>query len=265
MTSRTCRAFRVALIGALLVALAPREAPAAPPKMKPLARRHLERGMGHYNQREFDRALTELKRGQKIDPRPEFSYALGQVYRAKGNCPEAVKHYEAFLESAPPPKQAEAARRNIERCKELMAPVTPPPPKPEPEPPPVVAPPPPPPPVEPPPTVIRRAWYRNWTAHALVAGGVATLVTGVVVWQQGRLTIDRAWSADTYESYVARSRDLSRADAMQKSGVALMGVSGALLVAGALTYVLYRPTERRPTVGFLAGPGGALLSARGSF
>jgi len=262
MTGRACR---VVVIGVLLAALAPREAPAAPPRMKPLARRHLDRGMIHYQDKAFDKAITELKKGQKLDPRPEFLYALGQVYRAKGDCPEAVKHYEAFLETAPPPKQAEAAKANIERCKEALAAAKPTPPPPPAEPPPVAAPPPPPPPTAPPPTTLRRPWYRNWTAHALVAGGVATLVTGVVVWQQGRLTIDRAWSADTYESYEARSRDLSRADAMQKSGVALMGVSGALFVAGALTYILYRPTERRPSVALHAGPGGALLTARGSF
>jgi tetratricopeptide (TPR) repeat protein len=255
------RAFRVVLMGVLLVALAPREASAAPPRMKPLARRHLERGLGHYNQKDYDKALVELKKGQKIDPRPEFLYALGQVYRAKGNCAEAMKHYEAFLETAPPPKQAEAARSNIERCQELLAPPKPAPP-PEP-PPPVVAPPPPT--SEPPPLAIRRPWYRNWTAHALVAGGVATLVTGAVVWQQGRLTIDRAWSAGTYASYESRSRDLSSADAMQKSGVALMAVSGGLFIAGALTYVLLRPTERRTSVALFAGPGAALLTARGSF
>jgi tetratricopeptide (TPR) repeat protein len=258
------RACCVVLIGALL-ALLPRDAPAAPPRMKPQARRHLDRGMIHYQEKAFDKALRELKRGQKLDPRPEFLYALGQVYRAKGDCPEAIKHYEAFMETAPPPKQAEAAKANIERCKEALAPAKPPRPPPPVEPPPVAAPPPPPPPVEPPPTVLRRPWYRNWTAHALVAGGVATLVTGVVVWQQGRLTIDRAWGATTYESYEARARDLSAADAMQKSGVALMAASGALFVAGALTYVLYRPTERRTSLAVSAGPGGALLIARGRF
>ena len=254
------RAFRAVLIGALLIALAPREASAAPPRMKPLARRHLERGMGHYNQKDYDKALVELKKGQNIDPRPEFLYALGQVYRAKGNCAEALKYYEAFIETAPPPQQAEAARRNTERCKELLAP-----PKPE-SPPaplsPVVAPPPTV--AEPPPLALQRPWYRNWTAHALVAGGVVTLVTGVVVWQQGRLVIDRAWAATTYESYEARARDLSSANAMQKSGVVLMAASGALFVAGALMYVLYRPTERRGIAAY-AGPGGALLTAWGSF
>jgi tetratricopeptide (TPR) repeat protein len=255
------RACCVALTGLLLVALAPREAPAAPPRMKPLARRHLDRGMIHYQEKQFEKAIKELKKGQKLDPRPEFLYALGQVYRASGDCAEAVKHYEAFLETAPPPKQAEAARHNLERCKERLAP---PKPEPAPAPPPVETPPPAPVP-EPAPSVLQRPWYRNWAAHALVAGGVASLVTGVVVWQQGRLTIDRAWGATTYEGYEARAKDLAAADAMQKSGVALMAVSGALFVAGALTYVLYRPVERRPTIAVHAGPGGAWLVARGSF
>jgi tetratricopeptide (TPR) repeat protein len=258
MTGRACR---VVAITAVLLALAPRDAGAAPPRMKPQARRHLERGMGSYNQKDFEKAIVELKKGQKIDPRPEFLYALGQVYRAKGNCAEALKYYEAFLETAPRPQQAEAARLNIERCKELLAP---PKPEPKPEPPPPVAAPPPTTP-EPTTVVLRRPWWRNWTAHALVAGGVATLVTGVVVWQQGRLTIDRAWDATSYESYQSRAKDLSAADAMQKSGVALLGVAGALLVAGALTYVLYRPVERRVAFRLDAGPGLALLSARGSF
>ena len=258
MTARAC----CLLLCGALIALAPRVAPAAPPKMKPLARRHLDRGMIHYQEKAFDKAIKELKKGQQIDPRPEFLYALGQAYRASGDCAEAIKQYEAFLETAPPPKQAEAAKRNIERCKEALEAVKPKP-EPPPEPPPVVAPPPPGP--EPPPLALRRPWYRNWAAHALVAAGVATLVTGAVVWQQGRLTIDRAWSASTYDSYQSRAKDLSSADAMQKSGVALLAASGALLVAGALTYVLYRPAERRVSVAFFAGPGGGLLTAVGSF
>jgi tetratricopeptide (TPR) repeat protein len=259
MTRRLCS---LAVAAALVATLAPREALAAPPRMKPAARRHLDRGMMHYQQRSFDKAITELKRGQRIDPRPEFLYALGQVYRAKGDCVEAIRYYEAFLETAPPEGQTEAARRNIERCKETLP--KPPPPPPVVEPPPVVAPPPRAV-VEPPPVALRRPWYRNWTAHALVAGGVATLVTGAVVWQTGRHRIDQAWAADTYDGYASRSQNLAAADAMQKAGVAMMAASGALFVAGALTYVLYRPFERRPRLGFHLGPGLALLTARARF
>jgi tetratricopeptide (TPR) repeat protein len=260
MMRRVCS---VVLAGAFLAALVPCEALAAPPRMKAAARRHLDRGMTHYQGRKFDEAIKELKKGQRIDPRPEFLYALGQAYRAKGDCAEAIRYYESFLETAPPEQQLEAARRNIERCKELLAPVAPPPPKPE-EAPPVVAPTPTPI-AEPPPLALTRPWYRNWAAHALVASGVALLVTGAVVWQTGRHTIDQAWAATTYDGYATRSKDLSAADAMQKAGVGLMAASGALFVAGALTYVLYRPMERRARLSFQAGPGVALLTAQGRF
>ncbi|HEY3359430.1 MAG TPA: hypothetical protein VGQ83_39635, partial [Polyangia bacterium] len=110
----------------LVTTLAPRAAAAEPArKMKPAARRHLDRGMSHYQKRDFDRAIEELKKGKAIDPRPEFLYALGQVYRASGDCSAAVQHYEEFLATEPPEAQAAAARNNVERCRQLLAPVAP--------------------------------------------------------------------------------------------------------------------------------------------
>jgi len=112
---------------------------------------------------------------------------------------------------------------------------------------------------------VRRPWYRDWLAHGLVAGGVATLVVGVVVWQLGRIAIDRAWAATSYEDYEARAKDLSSANAMQKSGVVVVAVGGALIVSGVLKYVLHRPEERRTSFGLTAGARHALLTAQGSF
>jgi tetratricopeptide (TPR) repeat protein len=296
----------VVMAGALVASLASREALAKPPRMKAAARRHFDRGTMHYQQREFDKAIQELKKGLRLDPCPEFFYALAQVFRASGDCAEAIRYYESFLGKDPPEQQAAAARRNIARCKQEAAPAERAAPVQEAAPAerggpaqqralaqegssprqgasarqgtfpreggtrralaaPGVTEPPSTPVGESTSSDLRRPWYRNWPANGLAAGGVATLVAGVAVWKLGRNSIERARAATTYDDYVARAKDLSAADSMQKAGVSMMAAGGALVVAGALTYVLYRPAERRASVALNAGPGGALVLVQGRF
>jgi tetratricopeptide (TPR) repeat protein len=278
------------LLAALVCTLLPSGALAesqAARRMTPAAKRHLDRGLRHYQQRHFDKAIVELKRGQGIDPRPEFLYALGQVYRARGDCKKAIQQYEEFLATGPPPQQAEAARTNIARCREGTpptegasrgeAPRGEAPPRGEPPPrgavpprgerPPEATPRPAPAaePVETTPPSQRRFWYRDWTGHALIGGGLVLTVTGVVLWSVGRSAIDEAYAAGSYEAYEARVGRLSAADAKQKVGVVLMACGGAVIVGGVLHYVLHRPHEQGVVVSVGAGPGGASLVAAGRF
>src|SRR5262249_56193729 len=91
---------------------------------KPEARAHLERGLQLYDRNQLDEAIAELKAGHAIDPRPEFLYALGQVHRRKGDCAEAVKYYQAFVDTSPPAHQAAMARELIDKCKRDAPPRT---------------------------------------------------------------------------------------------------------------------------------------------
>jgi tetratricopeptide (TPR) repeat protein len=244
---------------------------------KPEARAHLERGLQLYDRNQLDEAIAELKAGHAIDPHPEFLYALGQVHRKKGDCAEAVKYYQAFVDAGPPAHQVAMARDLIDKCKRAAEPprkeAAPPPlivPDAEtPQPPatlkpPTPAPPPPPPPsveaphVEPP--AIQRGpmpWYRDWLGDALTGAGLIALTVGGVVVLDAQGKIDDA--QHTYGNYaMAREGD---AEGQRTMGTVVMGLGGALVAGGVLRYWLH-PSSSESEVAVSLSPGMLFLAGR---
>jgi hypothetical protein len=85
------------------------------------ADRHFERALRFYNVQSYEEAIGELKAAYQIDPRPELLYVLGQAQRLNHQCAPAIASYEAFLRTAPSPRQESAARDQIDACRAELA------------------------------------------------------------------------------------------------------------------------------------------------
>lgn len=259
---------RLAATLSLLLAIVPVSvhAQGAAP-INPDAKAHLDKGSRHYEVQEYAEAIAEFKEAYKIDPRPEFLYALAQALRSSGDCRAAIRSYESFLRSLPPEKSAAVARENIERCKAEIAaepaPVAQPTSEPvaQPTPTPIVAAPtgveegPPPP------------FYKDWTGNALVIGGAVGVVGGGVLWMLGRGKVSDANDAATYDDYVAASDGAKTGETMQTVGVIAAGVGAGLVVGGILHYALVPRTSREPAVAVAPATSGegALVVVGGRF
>jgi hypothetical protein len=246
------------LAGRVLVVIvlsAPLLAAAQPARTPPseLARGLAERAKRHFDAKEYDKAAAALRAALRFEPKPQFMYALAQAQRLGGDCAGAIQSYQQFLGTSPPARQAEAARENITRCEaELTAR-----PASQPE---AVAPGA----SQPAEASPRRApWYRDVLGDSLAGGGLALAIAGAAVWGVGRGEAKKANSASTYDAWVSHS---DGAMALQRAGVAVLSVGGALIVAGVVRYVL-RPARRleRPVVTAAPAPGGGALLFAGRF
>jgi tetratricopeptide (TPR) repeat protein len=65
------------------------------------ARRLFESGQRHFQQHEYDQALTDLEASYQRVPVPALLYDLAQVHRLKGDCAEALRLYRDYLASGP--------------------------------------------------------------------------------------------------------------------------------------------------------------------
>jgi tetratricopeptide (TPR) repeat protein len=240
---------------AVMVLCAPLVAAAQPARTPPseLARAQADAARRHFDAKEYDKAAAALRAALRFDPKPSFMYALGQAQRMGGDCAAAIQSYEQFLGTAPPARQAEAARENIARCvAELKArPATQPL---------VVAP------VasQPAEEGPRRApWYKDVLGDALCGGGLALAIAGAAAWGVGRAEARKANDAGTYDGWAAHS---DGALAMQQAGIAVLSLGGALIAAGVVRYVL-RPARRleRPVVSAAPARGGGALLVAGTF
>lgn len=69
--------------------------------------------------RDFDRAIEQLKASYRQAPAPALLYNLGQAYRLKGDCPEALAFYRRFMATNPvgvARERTEARIADMERC-----------------------------------------------------------------------------------------------------------------------------------------------------
>ncbi len=68
----------------------------------------------------YDEASTLLGEAYELDPRPGYLYARASVEKDAGRCEEAVEYFEAFIDTEPPSKDAEAARRAMKPCQDEL-------------------------------------------------------------------------------------------------------------------------------------------------
>ena len=127
------RHFRQVAIALLAVALLSRPAAAAPPtpEEKAKAREHYQKGLTHYDIKEFSEALTEFKNAYRVVQDPAFLFNIAQCYRKLGQDVEALDYYRNYVRRFPTAaNRAEVDRRIQEIERELETkphPTNPPP------------------------------------------------------------------------------------------------------------------------------------------
>jgi hypothetical protein len=78
--------------------------------------------------------------------------------------------------------------------------------------------------------------------------------------------VDQAYSAVTYDEFMARVRDVNSAEIEQSAGVATMVAGSALILAGVARYVFFRGERPgRATLSAGVTRGGAVIAATGQF
>jgi tetratricopeptide (TPR) repeat protein len=224
---------------------------APPDAAPPDAARLYDQGRRYFNVGEYDRAIEKLKAAYVVAPLPELLYDLGQAFRLKGDCAEALSLYRRYLTTNPPPPAPRAAR-TAARIADMEACVAAAPPAPAPPPAPTVAAPPAigwhpspdtlvtaaghpeaqpnPPPLGP---QRRAAW---WTA---AAAGAMAAVSGYYAW-------DAHAAANEVSSAFVPGRMWSDADeAARRRGIfaermAIGTGAAAVLAAGVAAWLLWR-------------------------
>ena len=118
---RPIRQLAIALLAVLLIA---RPAAAAPPTPdeKAKAREHYQKGLVHYDIKEFAEALAEFKNAYRVVQDPAFLFNIAQCYRKLGQDVEALDYYRNYARRFPnAPNRGEVDRRIQEIEHELEA------------------------------------------------------------------------------------------------------------------------------------------------
>ena len=98
----------------LVLAAAPGPGGAAPEAV-----RLYDEGLRHFRAGEYDQAIDRLRASYLEAPLPALLYDLGQAFRLKGDCAEALGFYRRFLATDPDGKRRErtvARIAEMERC-----------------------------------------------------------------------------------------------------------------------------------------------------
>jgi len=244
---------------------------AAPRKMTPSAREHLERGLRYFDTQEYGAAIAEFKAGYQAEPHPDFLYALAQAQRLSGNCRDAASAYRSFLRAGPPREEADLARQNLEKCEAVLGEESAPPaptasatdtPKPPPLQPTALPSAPPKQPPSPPPQegTAPAPFYTDVLGDVLCGVGVVGLLVGGSLWG---VALERASSADegTFEEYEA---DADAATDLRAGAVVAAALGTGFFAAGIIRFAT-RPAPRSKTTGVAVRLGPAGVAMRGAF
>ncbi len=136
---------RAAVAAALVIQLLAPAAWARAPKIGGAATEHVAAANRAYKEKNYDKALEELRAGYRLAPRPEFLLTFAQIYRSAGKLQQALEACNSYLATMPNGSLAPSARELADVLRAEIAAATPPPAPP----PPVVAQP-----VAPPPAVV---------------------------------------------------------------------------------------------------------------
>ncbi len=230
-----------------------------------------EAGVRAFAQGRYDDAATILARAYAEDPRPELLFAWAQAERYAERCDDAVPLFREYLTLDPPPEVGDKAREAIEACGEdpdVAVPVPVEPPTPEDR---TVEPVGPveagEPAVEPSPAVPR-SWEPSRRPVALDPWGHALLWSGVAICGVGGGLLGEAHLRRRAGSRVADEQSyrdaLQGAPQLSGAGIGVLVVGGALVVAGAVRFVVLAARHRRAgnTATLRRGPGQFSLAPR---
>lgn len=160
--------------------------------------------------------------------------SIGDMRRLAGDCDAAVKAYEQYLQSNPPPAARADAEAAINGCEASAG-----------KPKPAVAPPPPVPTTKPTPgkpAKPKRPWYRDPAGGVLVGVGTPLFATGIAIAALAGVTDHRARTAHVHGDFL----DLgAKARLETRVAVSLASIGAAMIIAGAIRYGVLRAREKR--------------------
>ncbi|MEM6290105.1 MAG: hypothetical protein AAGA54_02535 [Myxococcota bacterium] len=203
----------------------------------PEAIQHAEAAAAAGEREDYETAIRELKTAYAIEPRPIVLYAWAQAERLGGHCNRAVRLYQDFLDTKPGGDIENQARVNLLDCQAEVG-TTPPAPDVEGD-------------DEPDDDTSgddapadddttdegdeESPLKGEWLAPTLLGVGAATAIAGGVVLALGRGRVTNSVDAPTELAY---DDEVESGQTMFVAGAAVMGVGGALLIGGAIRYIL---------------------------
>ncbi len=193
----------------------------------------------------YEEAIRLLEEAYALDPKPRYIYGQAQAEKLAGNPRRAIALFEAYLELDVGPEQEAAAHEAIHACEQELPDEPPPPAR-------VVVPPTssprfvgdPSPPTRPPRERPRRSdthWARNPLGGTF--GGLGLVAVGVGAGLIAKGVADRRAASRT-SSEVEFDQLGRSARGFGISGVSVLSVGGALLVAATVTYAVVARRRR---------------------
>lgn len=232
-------------------------------EMTPEARVRFDQGSLLYQDKKYTEALEEFFIGYLIDPQPDFLYTIGQVYRAKGDCGNAIEAYRSYLRTDPPAAKASKAKQNLERCEaDPNAGPTDPEALPKAKgslmgggavgkacPPGAGGP--------------RRvkAWYQDWLADSMMVGGLLGLGVGGFLYTGARSDLSAAADPGRYPDHASFQAAVESAKGKQTAGILTATAGGALVTAALLRWMLHDEVEGGDEPAVMPSAGGGEDSA----
>ncbi len=255
---RLCALVAFVCMGILLAA--PRVARA---DERTAAREHFQKGIAYQQQAAYAQAIEEYEAAYALAPLAELLFDIAQCYRLQGNAGKAIEYYRRYVAADANGRGVNEARRHIAELTD-EPPVVP---SPETN---VVTPPPPPPPAAQPdaakvpprnePSVMTRTDLaaaptppaargrgRNLRIAGTVGVGLGVAVAGVGLWEGlhiRRLQSEIEGTAQWGDDYNQKIRDGERGQIIM---YVCYGVGGALVVGGAVLYLLGRADHGTPS------------------
>jgi hypothetical protein len=251
-----------AWVGLCLAGIAHAQAKPGDPSNEAAARRLYREGLAEYNVANYDGAIEKFKQAYVLSNAPELLFNIAQSYRLKGpsSCATALQFYKNFLRVAPETDKRGAVETRISemaKCADSQpppraAPEAAPPSPPASSPAPAPSPRPASPGVAPQPRSL-------WLPLTLGATGAAVALTGGIL---------LGWSNARYDSLQANGcapacdpSDVNGPKRAQVAGGVLLGIGGAVLVAGFAVWLFGRSNASEQLV-FTPGHNGLNTALR---
>jgi tetratricopeptide (TPR) repeat protein len=215
------------------------------------AKNHYRKGVTAYNLQKFDVALQEFQAAYEERQDPVFLYNIGQTQRNLGQYEAASKSYRAFLNQAPvlTANQRDEVGRlvnqmdNAARDERAKLPPTGTEPPSVTQPTQTAATPPPLQVVQPAPLSLERSrWFTSKTGWALGGSGIVLVAVGAGLLGSAASQHSAAVSATTQAAFDDHHSNTIR---FQQIGWPLLGVGGALIVAGVTVFTLHAKGAHR--------------------